>query len=334
MRKRLFFPLKLVLSAVFLGILFRTVEPGSVRWFLDASPAVYGWWLGALVLQVLLLGLQAGTWRLLFTTEGPLSPSDSLLGTLVVYFAGTFTPGRFSARLSAPFVFHALEPKQGLGFSTGVVYLHTACYLAAYGLAGGVGMLLLAFGPPVAAGYLLAVPVLLYLIAGGGLLYGAMAAGTGSSGGDSTLLGLLPSRWTEVIRNQTRHLERLTEDRTNLAAVFFLLFVSVSILPGLRMYLLFRSAGLEPSPFALMFLLPAFYSVTILPISLGGIGLAEGSAVSMFALLGGSSSVILPLVLLDRTLAVYLPALAGWVGFMATSPKTPDTVRNATSCGE
>lgn len=310
--------LKLLLSTLFVVILARLVEPRSLLAILNVPPVLWSWWAGALLIQGLVLGLQALSWQVLFSTRGSLSFPRALGGSLVVSFAGIFTPGRFSARLSAPWVFQRLGRTGSLGFSAAIVYVQTACYLTAYGLAAAVGVLLLVTGTSTPSAYLFTAPVALYLITGGGLLYGLRWLGKGrpQPPGGAVLREWLPSRWTGILRDHADHLARLSDERRKMTLAALLLLVTVSLLPGLRVYLLCRCLGLEPPAAPLMFLLPAFYSVTILPVSFGGLGLAEGSAIGGFILLGAPPSLIFPVVLLDRALAVYLPALAGWCCFL------------------
>jgi uncharacterized protein (TIRG00374 family) len=54
------------------------------------------------------------------------------------------------------------------------------------------------------------------------------------------------------------------------------------------------------------------YSVTLLPLTPGGIGVTEATATAVFVSLDVPSAVIIPVIFLDRFLGVYLPALVGW----------------------
>jgi uncharacterized protein (TIRG00374 family) len=55
------------------------------------------------------------------------------------------------------------------------------------------------------------------------------------------------------------------------------------------------------------------YSVTILPLTPGGVGVAEASATLVLVSLGVSQEVAIAVVLVDRVFGVYLPALLGAV---------------------
>lgn len=318
---------KLVLSALFVYVLLRAVgvkQLGNIpRLF---SPSL---WIAAIVLQTLILVLVAGSWQLLFQIQSPLTFTRALSGTLMVLFAGSFAPGRVSGRLSAPFLFRGLSREHDLPFNSAVVFVHTACYLTVYGMAGGVGVLLLRENPSV--GFLLMIPVGVYLVAGLGLFALGIAAGGRRTGTPPFLIGPM-KRWWETARTGASSLQQILQHRSRIGTVMVLLFLCVSFLSGLRMACFLAGAGMHVPLLTIVFLLPAMYAVTILPVSLGGVGLAEGSVVGVLTLLGGDPSVILPVVLLDRLLAVYLPSLAGWVLFLFWEGKSPPT--NATRCEE
>jgi uncharacterized protein (TIRG00374 family) len=83
--------------------------------------------------------------------------------------------------------------------------------------------------------------------------------------------------------------------------------------PGLRVLLLLWGfgSGFEPA-ILLPIVLVAAYSVTLLPLTPGGVGVTEATATAVFVALGVPSDVIVPVILIDRLLGTYLPAVAGW----------------------
>ena len=89
------------------------------------------------------------------------------------------------------------------------------------------------------------------------------------------------------------------------------------VVPGVRTWLLLNAAGVEFSPPVLLpVALVTAYAVTLLPLTPGGVGVAEASATLVLAALGIPASVAAPTILIDRFLGVYLPAFAGWVPAM------------------
>jgi uncharacterized protein (TIRG00374 family) len=95
--------------------------------------------------------------------------------------------------------------------------------------------------------------------------------------------------------------------------------VALLVVPTVRIWVLLSAStftGLDP------LMLPVYvivaYSVTILPLTPGGIGIAEATAVAVFVALGVPESIIIPVVFLDRIFGVYLPSLLGWVPLVKT----------------
>lgn len=92
---------------------------------------------------------------------------------------------------------------------------------------------------------------------------------------------------------------------------------TLMIFSGLRVWLLFEELGSTFTPaWLLPLVLVMAYSVTILPLTPGGIGIAEASATLVFVSLGVSEEVAIAAILIDRSLGVYLPAFLGWFPLM------------------
>ncbi|WP_273836840.1 lysylphosphatidylglycerol synthase transmembrane domain-containing protein [Halococcus sp. PRR34] len=89
---------------------------------------------------------------------------------------------------------------------------------------------------------------------------------------------------------------------------------TLMVFPGIRVWLLLTTLGKSFTPAVLLpVVLVTAYSVTLLPLTPGGIGVAEASATVVFVALGIPEAVAVPVVLLDRFLGVYLAALLGWI---------------------
>jgi len=86
------------------------------------------------------------------------------------------------------------------------------------------------------------------------------------------------------------------------------------VCPGLRVLLVLGAlgGGFSPEPLLGVALVMA-YSVTVLPLTPGGVGVAEASATAVLTGLGVPPELAAVAVLVDRTLGVYLPAVLGWV---------------------
>jgi len=86
------------------------------------------------------------------------------------------------------------------------------------------------------------------------------------------------------------------------------------VFPGFRVLLVLTALGGGFSPELLLGVaLVMAYSVTVLPLTPGGVGVAEASATAVLVGLGVPPDLAAVAVLIDRTLGVYLPAVLGWV---------------------
>jgi uncharacterized protein (TIRG00374 family) len=86
------------------------------------------------------------------------------------------------------------------------------------------------------------------------------------------------------------------------------------VCPGLRVLLVLGALGGGFSPAILLGVaLVMAYSVTVLPLTPGGVGVAEASATAVLVGLGVPAELAAVAVLVDRTLGVYLPAVLGWL---------------------
>jgi uncharacterized protein (TIRG00374 family) len=89
---------------------------------------------------------------------------------------------------------------------------------------------------------------------------------------------------------------------------------TLMVAPGVRVWLLLSTLGDGFTPAILLpFVLVMAYSVTVLPLTPGGVGVAEASATAVFVALGVPAEIAAVVVLVDRTLGVYLPAMLGWI---------------------
>lgn len=89
---------------------------------------------------------------------------------------------------------------------------------------------------------------------------------------------------------------------------------TLMLFPGLRVWLLLDALGETFTPAVLLpVVLVTAYSVTVLPLTPGGVGVAEASSTAVFVALGVAPGVAAVVVLVDRVLGVYLPAVLGWL---------------------
>lgn len=300
------------------------VEPGAVLARLGRLDLPV---LAALV-AVTLVGLAARfyTWQAVLAPVHPVDFRTAASTDLIVNFVNQLLPSRLSGRVAAPFV---LRSQTGMTYAdaAAVSGVHTGVYATYYGLTAAAGLVLAVAltGLSVGIVLLLTLSTGLYLVAGVILLL----AGTNLRLLDPLVemlagaVGRLPrvgDRAAEGVRSLLAFTEASTESFRRLAADpgvwgrYALGWTGALVLaPGLRVLLLFGALGVAFQPAALLPLyLVTAYSVTLLPLTPGGVGVTEATATAVFVALGVPSEVVVPVVVIDRTLGVYLPAIAGW----------------------
>ncbi|MCO8246697.1 lysylphosphatidylglycerol synthase transmembrane domain-containing protein [Haladaptatus sp. AB643] len=92
-----------------------------------------------------------------------------------------------------------------------------------------------------------------------------------------------------------------------------LLFLSFVVLSGVRFGVIGTSQGLELSPLLYLLIPTLVYSVTVLPISIGGIGITEVTGTTVLVALGVPPGLAASVVVLDRIFAAYLPLVLLYV---------------------
>ncbi|MFW5978128.1 MAG: lysylphosphatidylglycerol synthase transmembrane domain-containing protein [Halohasta sp.] len=264
---------------------------------------------------------------------------------LTVRFVNHLTPSQAVGKSLAPAVL-----RQYTGYSWGMVVavatLHTALFAVLYGVVALIGLGM--FATSLSAGLLVVVAVSagLYLVAGPVLF----VAGT-RLGGAATLAAAIRERvpierlpYAEALlakaigalpdigEETAETLGRLRRDPVAIGGYAAGWGVALLVVPGVRVGVLLSAAGVEFSPLALSvggvelsaLLLPialvTAYAVTLLPITPGGVGVAEASATLVLAALGVPAAIAGPTILIDRFLGMYLPALIGWYPTMRLDP--------------
>jgi len=280
----------------------------------------------AALLAVTGLGLVARfyTWKVLVDRIRRTDLATAAGIDLVVNFVNQLLPSRLTGRAAAPLV---IRGRTGMGYSEAVAVagVHTGLYAVLYGVGAAAGLALVVGRLSAGLLVVLAVTTGLYLVAGAFVLL----AGTNMGLADRTvgalgrLVGLVP-----VVGDRLAARVRALPDFTTESAGWFRTLsseprvllpyaagfaVALVVAPGVRVWLLLDAfgVGFEPAVALPLYLLVA-YSVTLLPITPGGIGVSEASATAVFVALGVPAGVVVPVVFVDRFLGVYLPALAGW----------------------
>ena len=281
--------------------------------------------LGVLAITAAEFGSRFAMWYGLLNGLAPTDLRTTASVDLVIKFVNHVVPSKASGHSVAPLVVrHYTDADWSEAIS--VAGLNTGLYAALYGAVALAGLAL--FAGRVGGGWLVVIllSTAAYLAAGGLVLLAGRrmdAAGRLASrlGG---LLGRIP-RVGDRLAGVAGALPSFTADS---AGVFRRLSATPSVVgtyalgwvgtlmvfPGLRVWLLLTALGGEFSPAVLLpVVLVTAYSVTVLPLTPGGVGVAEASATAVLVALGVAPALAPVVVLLDRTLGVYLPALVGWL---------------------
>lgn len=264
------------------------------------------------------------TWHAVLNRVEPVSLRAAGSTDLIVNFVNQLLPSRLSGRVAAPFV---LRSRIGMAYSdaAAVSGVHTGIYAILYGVTAALGLGFAVTQLSVEILLLLALSTGLYLAAGAFVLL----AGVNLTLLDRLVLGLerLLRRLPRVGTSLAERLDGAVEFTETSSGVFRDLasaprvwvgyaagwVLALVLAPGVRVWLLLGAFGAPFEPAVLLPLyLVAAYSVTLLPLTPGGIGVTEATATVVFVALGVPSSVIVPVVFIDRFLGVYLPAVAGW----------------------
>ncbi len=281
---------------------------------------------GILLLSVLETLSRFATWHVLLNRLGSTPFSTAAGVTLAVSFVNHLSPSQAVGRSLAPAVLRQYTdfPWSSL---VAVAGTHTALYALCYGAVALVGFG--AFGPSLSWG--------LALLVGGAvgayLLVGALLWLTGRHLDAATgavvavharipfgrvpfadrVAGRVAGSLPDFSADSAATFRRLTDDRAALGTFAVGWSIAMLVVPGVRTWVLLEAAGVSfQTPLLLPLALVTSYAVTLLPVTPGGIGVAEASATLVLASLGVPAGVSAGVILVDRFLGVYLPAMVGW----------------------
>jgi uncharacterized protein (TIRG00374 family) len=283
----------------------------------------------ATILAVLLVSVAAllahfYTWYVVSRPFGEVRFREAASADLIVKFVNQLLPSRLSGRVAAPFV---VRSETGIGYAdaTAVAGVHTGLYAIYYGAVALAGIAFVLGRLPWGLLALVALSTGLYVAAGGFVLL----AGMKLEFLDRLIEGLadVVARVPRIGTGLAERLRAVTEYTTSSTSSFRRLTTdpriwlhygagwagALVLAPGARVLLLLWGFGTSFEPaIVLPLVLVAAYSVTLLPLTPGGIGVTEATATAVFVALGVPGDVIVPVILIDRFLGIYLPAVAGW----------------------
>lgn len=264
------------------------------------------------------------TWHVLMDAVQPTAFRTAASTDLIVNFVNQLLPSRLSGRVAAPFV---LRSRTGMGYADAAAIsgVHTGIYAVLYGLTAALGLVLALDRLSVPVVALLALATALYVAAGAVILL---------AGWNLTVFDRFLAWFQGLARRIPRvgtALAERAEDTVEFTAASMDAFqeltaapsvwvryavgwaLALVVAPGLRVWLLLTAFGVAFSPALLLPLyLVTAYSVTLLPLTPGGIGITEATASVVFVALGVPATAAVSVILVDRFLGVYLPSLGGW----------------------
>jgi uncharacterized protein (TIRG00374 family) len=278
-----------------------------------------------LAITALEFGSRFAMWHTLLNALGGVSLPTTARIDLTIKFVNHVLPSKASGHSVAPLV---LRHYGGVGWTEAVSLagVNTGLYAGLYGVTALAGVAILA--GRLSAGWLFvfALSTGLYLAAGALVLLAGRRLDVAGR-----LVGRLESLFARIPRigsGVAGVAGRLPSFTADSAAVFRDLSSRPSVVipyalgwagtllvfPALRVWLLLAALDGSFAPVVLLpLVLVVAYSVTILPLTPGGIGVAEASATAAFVSLGVRPELAAVVVLVDRSLGVYLPAVLGWI---------------------
>lgn len=300
----------------------------SVSWreTLDLLAGIDAWILVAVAgITILEFGARFSQWWVLLNGIGNTPLSTVVRIDLVIKFINHIIPSKVSGHSIAPLVVRHYTASEWSDAVT-VSGLKTGLYATLYGVVAlcGLGLFVTRLPRGLAVVILLstamyAVVGLLVLLAGrrlelAGVLFARLerlvAAVPRIGERLAGLVGKLPS-FTEESAARFRDLS----SRPSVVVPYALGWAgTLMVFPGVRVALLLAGLGGSFTPIWLLpVVLVMAYSVTVLPLTPGGVGVAEASATLVLASLGVSEELAIAVVLVDRVFGVYLPAMLGAV---------------------
>ena len=242
---------------------------------------------------------------------------------LVIKFVNHIVPSKASGHSIAPLVVKHYTETEWTDAVT-ISGLNTGLYATLYGLVSLCGLLLFFLRLPRALTTVILFSSSMYAVVGLlVLLAGCRLELAGTVFNRIEQIVMIIPRFGNKLAGIVRKFPSFTEES---AAVFHTLVSdpgviipyalawvgTLAVFPGIRVALLLNGLGGSFTP---LWLLPVAlvmgYSVTVLPLTPGGVGVAEASATLVLVSLGVNQEVAVAVILVDRVFGIYLPALLG-----------------------
>ncbi|WP_158093605.1 lysylphosphatidylglycerol synthase transmembrane domain-containing protein [Halorubrum sp. SD683] len=280
---------------------------------------------GVLIITTLEFGSRFTMWYALLNGREQTSFETTARIDLVIKFINHVIPSKASGHSVAPLILRYYTDTNW-SEAVSIAGLNTGLYATLYGFVALLGLAV--FMAKLTGGWIVAIlfSTGIYLVAGGLIMLagrrmdivGQLVSRLGKlfsvvpwiGNRLTSLVGSLPSFTTK-----SAGIFRALSTRTSVIIPYVLGWAgTLMIFPALRVWLVLTALGGEFSPAILLpIVLVMAYSVTVLPLTPGGVGVAEASATAVFVSLGVAPEIAPVVILIDRSFGVYLPALLGWL---------------------
>jgi uncharacterized protein (TIRG00374 family) len=289
-----------------------------------------------LVVAISAIGLLArtATWYVLVAYFTRVDIKQLVTADLIIKFVNSLFPSRFSGRAIAPLT---LRHFTGLSWeeAMAVTVTHTGMFAMLYGSFTLLGMSVSVNAYGSALSVIILLSAAIYIVVGGAVV----VAGWRLDVFDRLIARLVRLiEWfpagdriatpidgfrAKLLSGSDEQFQQIIRDSRSISLFIIMWLVAVLLIPGVRLWILLTAVGVTGiNPVLLPFYLIIAYSVTVLPLTPGGIGITEATAVAVFLALGFPEGEIVTVVFLDRIFGVYLPSLLGWFPLVRTNFRT------------
>lgn len=273
-------------------------------------------------------------WHPLVSKFTNTNAKELIMSDIVISFVNTLFPSRLSGRSIAPIT---LRHYTELNWSqvTAVTVAHTGLHALLYGFVGLIGLISTVATYRSELAYVILLSIFLYLSVGlivilvgwrldiFDRLADRLARSLAPLPVGNSIAAALNSFRSKLLDGSDKQVQLLLRNLKTVGLFVMTWIIAVMIVPAIRIWILFSATGISGIE---MLLLPLYivvaYSVTILPLTPGGIGVAEATAVAVFLALGAPEGAIATVVFLDRFFGLYLPSLFGWFPLAQTDLRT------------
>jgi uncharacterized protein (TIRG00374 family) len=273
---------------------------------------------------------RVATWHVLVSFFTDVDLRQLLTADLIIKFINSLFPSRFSGRSIAPL---ALRHFTGLAWTEAiaVTVAHTGMFAVLYGFVTLFGVVTDAesYGSGLTAVILLSASA--YLAVGGAVvlagwrldvfdrLVDQLAQLISRFPAGHNIAKPLHSFRSKLLEGSDAQFQQLVRDPSTVGLFVVTWIVAILLIPAVRIWILLSATGVSGfDPLFLPLYVVVAYSVTVLPLTPGGIGVTEATAVAVFIALGVPEGAIVTVVFLDRVFGVYLPSLFGWLPLIRT----------------